>query len=149
MTSTGVGPEIEQQTEPPILGFDPGRDKCGLALVQRDGQPRHRQVVPSASVLQIVHQWAQLHGLTQVILGDQTSSRHWHDQLQQALPQCSITLIDERNSSLEARQRYWDYHPPRGWNWLLPKGLRTPPTPYDDIVAQILVERYLEQQHGS
>lgn len=132
-----------------ILGFDPGRDKCGLALVDRSGQPQHRQVVASERVITLVQQWVEEYAIAQVVLGNQTSSRHWHQQLSQALPNCGITLIDERNSSQEARQRYWDYHPPQGWNWLLPKGLRTPPAPYDDIVAQILVERYLEGLHDT
>ncbi len=130
-----------------ILGFDPGRDKCGLALVDQVGQPRHRQVVASDQAITSVQQWVEQYVIDQIVLGDQTSSGQWHQQLSQALPHCPIILVDERNSSLEARQRYWDYHPPRGWNWLLPKGLRTPPTPYDDIVAQILVERFLAGLH--
>lgn len=132
-----------------ILGFDPGRDKCGLALVGRDRRLHHRQVVASAHAVESVNQLAQTFPLELVVLGDQTLSQHWHRQLSQALPQHLIVTVNERNSSREARDRYWDYHPPRGWNWLLPRGMRVPPTPYDDIVALILVERFLDEVHAA
>ncbi|MDE5111236.1 MAG: resolvase, partial [Trichodesmium sp. St7_bin2_1] len=46
-------------------------------------------------------------------------------------------------SSLEARERYWQIYPPRGFVRLIPPGMRIPPKPIDDIVAIILIERYL------
>jgi hypothetical protein len=52
--------------------------------------------------------------------------------------------VDERYSSLQARDRYWQLFPPRGLVRLLPIGLREPPRPVDDIVAILLVERYLD-----
>jgi hypothetical protein len=54
-------------------------------------------------------------------------------------------VVDERYSSLEARNRYWQMYPPRGLTRLLPEGMRTPPRPVDDIVAIVLIERYLER----
>ncbi len=54
-------------------------------------------------------------------------------------------LVDERYSSLEARERYWQMYPPTGLARLIPKGMRVPPRPVDDIVAIILIERYLAQ----
>ncbi|MFM6310413.1 MAG: resolvase, partial [Dolichospermum sp.] len=48
-------------------------------------------------------------------------------------------------STLEARDRYWQMYPPQGINKLLPKGMRQPPRAIDDIVAVLLIERYLKQ----
>ncbi|MDX2271351.1 MAG: Holliday junction resolvase RuvX [Cyanobacteriota bacterium] len=126
-----------------LLGFDPGKDKCGLAVVDYQGIPQQRQVIPSSQALERVKRLYDQQVINRVILGNQTTSRQWQQQLQQTLPDCPIELVDERHSSLEAQQRYWDYYPARGWNRFLPKGLRVPPDPYDDIVALILVERYL------
>ena len=67
-------------------------------------------------------------------------------QLTTAFPDLLISLVDERYSSLEARDRYWQMYPP---NWLIrfiPHGMRQPPRPIDDIVAIILIERYLARQ---
>jgi hypothetical protein len=56
--------------------------------------------------------------------------------------------VDERSSSQQARQRYWDLYPARGCQRLVPRGMRTPPRPIDDIVALILLERYLAEYGG-
>lgn len=135
-----------------LLGFDPGRDKCGLAIVGSNGQLYHREVVTSSQALSKVKDSCQTYRIQAIILGDQTTAKQWFDQLQTALTDldssCPIYLVNERYSSQEARLRYWDDHSAQGWNWILPKGMRTPPTPYDDIVAQILVERYLNSTNG-
>ncbi|HEY9806770.1 MAG TPA: hypothetical protein V6D04_09380, partial [Candidatus Obscuribacterales bacterium] len=56
-----------------------------------------------------------------------------------------VVLVDERYSSLEARDRYWKMYPPKGLYRLIPQGMRTPPRSLDDIVAILLIERYLER----
>lgn len=48
----------------------------------------------------------------------------------------------KKNSTLEARDRYWTMYPNRGLQRLIPLGLRVPPRPVDDIVAILLIERY-------
>ena len=53
--------------------------------------------------------------------------------------------MDERYSTLEARDRYWQMYPPQGIIKLLPKGMRQPPRAIDDIVAVLLIERYLNR----
>jgi len=75
---------------------------------------------------------------------DQTTAVRWKQQLNRELAPLSIIMVDERYSSLEARDRYWQMYP-RGLFRLLPRGLRQPPRPVDDIVAILLIERYLER----
>ncbi len=128
-----------------LLGFDPGRDKCGVAVVSSQGQLHFKEVVSAADVIFQLQSLCETYRIDTLILGNQTTSQQWTQTLRQHFPELRIHQIDERHSSLEARQRYWDFHPPRGWNRILPQGLRVPPDPYDDIVALILVERYLAQ----
>jgi RNase H-fold protein (predicted Holliday junction resolvase) len=79
-------------------------------------------------------------------MGNQTSAKEWKQKLSEQLTDPPrIVLINERYSTLEARDRYWQMFPPRGLTRLLPRGLRTPPRAIDDIVAILLIERYLEQ----
>lgn len=133
-----------------LIGFDPGRDKCGIAVVQVFTQTElkvlHREVVPSAAALSRLQTLRQQFQAEQVILGNQTTAQAWKSQLESILPPQQIVLVDERHSSQEARQRYWDFHPPQGWERLLPKGMRVPDKAYDDLVALILVERYWRGQ---
>ncbi|QDZ40469.1 pre-16S rRNA-processing nuclease YqgF [Euhalothece natronophila Z-M001] len=125
-----------------LLGFDPGRDKCGLALVGSGGNIILREVVTSEKAVLTIKEWSQAHSVKKMVMGDKTTSKQWRDYLQKELPNLSIVMVDESHSTLEARQRYWELSPPKGLMRFLPKGLRVPPCPVDDIVAVILVERY-------
>jgi len=127
-----------------ILGLDPGREKCGLAVVGLDRRLFDRRVVASTAVLQQVDRLLAEFAVSTVVIGDQTTSRLWQRELQQRHPNLRIVPVDERHSSQQARRRYWQLNPPRGLVKLLPVGLRLPPEPFDDIVALILVERYLD-----
>lgn len=81
-----------------------------------------------------------------MIMGDQTTAQEWRKKLEENLStDTRIILVDERYTSLEARDRYWQMYPPRGLNQIIPKGMRTPPRPVDDIVAILLIERYLDR----
>ena len=42
-----------------ILGFDPGRDKCGLAVVGREQQLLYHQVVLSQDAIATIQQLCQ------------------------------------------------------------------------------------------
>lgn len=124
-----------------LAGLDPGRSKCGLALA-RAGHAGvlAMAVLPPAECLARLGQW-QRQGLKQVLLGNGTHSRRWHEQLN-ALG-LEVRLVEERGTTLAARQRYWQLYPARGWRRLLPQGLRLPPRDVDDVVALLLLERQL------
>ncbi len=125
------------------FGFDPGKDKCGLAIVSSTGEPLRHEVIPSDQALQTLQAWQPQQPIQTLILGDQTGSKAWRSLIAAALPDLTIIAIDERYSSQEARDRYWQLYPAQGLQKLVPQGMRTPPRPIDDLVAIILVERYL------
>ncbi|RAM48697.1 Holliday junction resolvase RuvX [Mastigocladus laminosus UU774] len=133
-------------TQPVILGFDPGKDKCGLAVMGLDRKLHYHQVVSSDEAIANIETLRQRFPISLMVMGDQTTAKRWKQQLQQELSeQLNIILVDERYTSLEARDRYWQMFPPKGITKLLPLGMRTPPRPIDDIVAILLIERYLSR----
>jgi RNase H-fold protein (predicted Holliday junction resolvase) len=128
------------------LGFDPGRDKCGIAVVENGHSVHYHKVILSDEVTEKLNSLCEQFPIEQLIMGNQTTAKQWKAQLEKILPRpISITMIDERNSSVEARDRYWEMYPPQGLIRLIPQGLRVPPRPIDDIVAILLIERYLAQ----
>jgi RNase H-fold protein (predicted Holliday junction resolvase) len=134
------------QTQPVILGFDPGRDKCGLAVMGVDRRLHYHQVVSATEAITTITTLRQRFPISLLVMGDQTTAKQWRQQLQQQLADpLNIVLVDERYSSLEARDRYWQMYPPKGLSKLLPQGMRQPPRPIDDIVAILLIERYLNR----
>ena len=133
-------------TQPVILGFDPGRDKCGVAVMGLDRQLLYHQVVLANEAIANIEIQLQKFPVSLMVMGDQTTAKKWKQQLNQELSKpTNIILVDERYSTLEARDRYWQMYPPQGITKLLPKGLRQPPRPIDDIVAVLLIERYLNR----
>lgn len=128
-----------------LLGFDPGRDKCGLAVMGKQQQLLYHQVVPSADAIATLQQLCQQFSIVTLVMGDQTTAKKWKQELERELSaSLPIVLVDERYSSLEARDRYWQMYPPTGLQRLIPQGMREPPRPIDDIVAILLIERYLK-----
>jgi len=132
--------------QPVLLGFDPGRRKCGIAVMGVDRTLRYNQVVNSEQAVATVKQLCSEFPVSLIVIGDQTSSREWRERLTNEITDSMrIISVDERNSTLEARDRYWQMYPPSGLRRLLPRLFRTIPRPIDDIVAILLIERYLER----
>jgi len=143
---------------PLAIGFDPGRDKCGIARVVLPCSPidldpgttsksklriDQMDVVDSASAIDSVIRQCQEFPITTVVIGDGTSSKYWYQQLKPMLPEVVLLVsVNEYNSTQEARDRYWVLYPPQGILRLIPAKLRSIPRPIDDIVAVILVERW-------
>lgn len=130
--------------QPVILGFDPGRQKCGVAVMGVDRRIYYHQVISSSETISTISSLRSQFPISLLVMGDQTSSKTWRQKLETDLSEpMRIITVDERNSSLEARDRYWQMYPPKGLTRLIPEGMRTPPRPIDDIVAILLIERYL------
>ena len=130
-------------TKPTILGLDPGRDKCGVAVIDREKKVVYHQVINSSQAIADIQQLCQQFSVNLIVMGDGTTSKSWCQQIESGLStELPIVTVDETNSTLEARDRYWQMYPPTGWQRIIPQGLRVPPRPVDDIVAILLIERY-------
>jgi len=123
------------------IGLDPGRSKCGLVRSdQTTGQIEVAAVLSPEECFKQIAIWRERPGLEGVVLGDGTGSKHWQRQLNDL--GLAVQVIPEAGTTLAARARYWQLEPPRGWRRMLPEGLRLPPRDYDDVVAQLLLERH-------
>ncbi len=131
-----------------ILGFDPGKDKCGVALMNGDRALLYHRVLLTVEVITKISELCQQYHVSRIVMGDQTTAKQWQQQLTTAFPDLPIDLIDERYSSLEARDRYWQMYPANFITKLIPQGMRQPPRPIDDLVAIILIERYFKLVDG-
>ncbi len=133
--------------EKTVLAIDPGTRKCGMALVRRTGAKSvellWHEVVATEHVLPKLHE-AYVHGGFQlVIVGGATGSEAVVRALREHLPSMGLLVVDETNTTLMARERYW-LHNPRGcFRRLLPASMWTPPVPYDDYAALVMAEGVL------
>ncbi len=132
-----------------VLAIDPGSSKCGLAVVARDANSRlsllWRRIEPRETVGQAICDALAEHAFSLIIIGAGTKSKEVIHEIRERLPGMGILVVDERDTTLNARERYWEHNPRRGWRRLVPATLQVPPEPVDDFVALILAERVLQQ----
>ena len=128
-----------------VLAIDPGRFKCGIAVVADGSQPEvlHRAVIPTDQLSHVLTDLADRYRPEVILVGNGTTASGAAGEAKATgLP---VEIVDERFTSIEARRRYFAEHPPRGLRRLIPTSLQTPGRPIDDYVAAILAERYLQE----
>lgn len=125
-----------------VLAIDPGRDKCGIAVVHKTNGIQTRQVVPAGRLGLVLAELVSSYSLDAIVLGDGTASREIRELLRREQPGLTVNLVDEAHSTEVARRRYWRENPPAGLRRLIPVTMQVPPVPVDDYVAVILAERY-------
>jgi RNase H-fold protein (predicted Holliday junction resolvase) len=123
-----------------VLGIDPGVRKCGLAVVAAGGAAE-RAIVPTPDVAGRVRELAARMPIRVIALGGGTHTAAVASVL--AALGIPVRVVDEYETTILARRRYFDANPPRGWRRLVPRGMLLPPGPIDDFAAQLIAERYL------
>lgn len=135
-------------TEKTVLAIDPGHAKCGLAVAKRehDGSITllWRAICQAEGLKESVAEAFETLPFSMVIVGSGTRSKETVELLREWHPSVGILVVDEKDTTLMARERYWVHHPRRGWRRLVPATLQLPPEPVDDFVALILAERVLK-----
>lgn len=129
-----------------VMAIDPGSSKCGLAVVRRENgslSVRYRTIVPSEELASALETAIQAEPCDLIVVGSGTRSRKAVESVRASLPGKAVLVVDESNTTLKARERYWEHNPRRGWRRLLPATLQMPPEPIDDFAAVVLAERVL------
>lgn len=124
-----------------VLAIDPGRHKCGVAVLDAELGLLERAVLPRLQLPVLLLDWCDRHHPHLILLGSGTGSRDLLSLLS-GLP-VPLQRVPERDTTRRARERYFAENPPRGWRRLLPVTLQTPPVPIDDYAAWLLAEQYL------
>lgn len=128
-----------------VIGVDPGREKCGVAVVHKRNGTIHRAIVSTAQIVEVVNDISAAYQVTLIVIGSGTSGQKTYHRLQAANPDLTLVVVDEYRTTDEARARYWQENPPRGLKRLIPVTMLVPPVPVDDVAATIIAEKYLQQ----
>lgn len=125
-----------------VIGLDPGRN-LGVAHLTATGDIVHLHVLPGGGA-QLDRELAAgtlVFPPAAIALGNGTG----HADIARVLEAhgYAYTLIDEKNSSREGRELYFQLHPPRGLLKLVPRGMLSGPTVVDSYAAAVIAQRYL------
>ena len=141
-----------------VLGFDPGRDKTGFAFVNLDGDLMMSGIFPSCEIESCLHDFAPyvierrvdsetvgiISRVKFIAIGNGTNSKNFTQQVRH-LTNREIIIVDEMNTTIEARSLYWKIHKPGIFMRLLPEGIRVPPRVLDDLAAYAIALRGLKK----
>ena len=128
-----------------LLAIDPGRAKCGLAVVQGPSPLRclERRVVETERLTLAVGETLRRRPeIARLLLGNATHSATLRRALAAAFPELPLETVNEFNTSLRAKARFVAENPAPGWRRWLPPTMRSPEVPYDDYAALLLAEDY-------
>ena len=136
------------------IGIDPGHYKIGVAFVEGD-KLLFSAIVPQAkreilfsslcagdfsslATYQREGNFSAIQGqrIDLICLGDGTG----HNEFARELAM-DVKVVNEKNSTMEARCEYFKLHKPRFWQRLLPRGLWLPPRDIDDLAAFVIAKR--------
>ena len=126
-----------------ILGLDPGTRKCGFAVVTGvDAPPLSLGIVPIETLAERLAEVLAATPVALAAIGRGTNAMAVADVVRAlGVP---VELVDERETSLLARARFFRDHPPRGWRRIVPRGMLLPDRPIDDYAALLIAERFLK-----
>jgi RNase H-fold protein (predicted Holliday junction resolvase) len=124
------------------IGVDPGLIKCGYAVVSVDARRLALEIVPTANLTERLARDVETNTVEMVCLGNATKSDMVLRLINARWPLLPVTVVDERNTSLLARLRYYEDHPPKGLWRFVPRGLLVPKAQLDGYAALLIIERY-------
>ena len=130
-----------------VAAIDPGREKCGVAIVDGEGRVLEQDVVVTARLADELTVRVKKYQPECILLGNGTTSRTAEETVRAAFPNIPVEIVNEYRTTDDARIEYWKAHPPTGWRRFFPTGMQVPPVPVDDFVAVILAQRYLTNRH--
>jgi len=118
-----------------VVAIDPGKN-IGIAYVSAEGKLLKSHIIS----LEELKRYDFPDDVT-VVVGNGTGSQKIANIVNRLEP----ILIDEKNTSLIARDLYFRDNPVRGLRRLIPIGLRSPGRLIDDYAAYAIALRYLEK----
>lgn len=126
-----------------VAAIDPGREKCGVAIVAEDGEVLEQSVVATVWLADEMAERVRRFSPERILLGNGTTSRAAEATIRENLPDIPVEIVDEYRTTDDARRAYWKANPPTGWRRFFPTSMQVPPEPVDDYVAVLLAQRYL------
>lgn len=125
-----------------VLAIDPGRKKCGIALVDSRLIYLEGKVIDNEELVDGIKGYLIKYQVKKMVIGGGTNSENIRAIIKENFLEIPITVIAEEDTTMEARRYFFNYNPPTGWLRFLPGSLRIPPRPYDDFAAYVIARRF-------
>ena len=123
------------------ISIDPGKCKCGLVLVDLNQKKVNQAIVLNTELLpKYVKNLTRFENISKVIIGNGTTSKQTIEKLE--FLKKDLVIVEEKNTTLRAKKRYFELFPVRGLKILLPKEILIMNKNLDALSALIILEDY-------
>ena len=124
-----------------LISIDPGKCKCGLVLVDLQKKKVDQAIVLNTEFLpNYVKNLNGSENISKVIIGNGTTSRQNIEKLD--FIRNDLIIVEEKNTTLRAKKRYFEIFPTRGLKSFLPKEIFIMNKNLDALSALIILEDY-------
>ena len=124
-----------------MISIDPGKCKCGLVLVDFPKKKVDQAIVLNTEFLpNYVKNLNGSENISKVIIGNGTTSRQNIEKLD--FIKNDLIIVEEKNTTLRAKKRYFEIFPTRGLKSFLPKEIFIMNKNLDALSALIILEDY-------
>ena len=124
-----------------LISIDPGKCKCGLVLVDLYKKKVDQAIVLNTEFLaNYVKNLNRSENISKVIIGNGTTSRQNIEKLD--FIKNDLIIVEEKNTTLRAKKRYFEIFPTRGLKSFLPKEILIMNKNLDALSALIILEDY-------
>ena len=124
-----------------LLSIDPGKRKCGLVLAEISEKKVYKAIILKSELIgDYVRDLDTYEDISKIVIGNGTSSREIIKKLD--FFKKEIKTFDEQNTTLRAKERYFQLFPIRGLKFLIPREVFILNKNLDAISALIILEDY-------
>ena len=126
-----------------VITIDPGISKCGVIIADiKEKKVYEAVVIKSHLLLKYVKNKYQSGKNVQLLIGNGTSSKNFIKYLNQFEP--NLIIAEEKNSTFQAKQRYFEIFPLKGLQFFLPREVFILNKNLDALAALIILEEYFK-----
>lgn len=133
-----------------VLAVDPGTSKMGWALVDSLGKAHAQGIIRMDGWTGELGRTLAGREISVVVIGNGTNRSNMEEELSRLLPETTLAVVDEKESTVEAwqlkRHEEAGGNPFRQFTFML--GQMFSPVPVDDYAARILAERFLKKRNA-
>ena len=124
-----------------LISIDHGKCKCGLVLVDLPKKKVDQAIVLNTELLpNYVKNLNGTENISKVIIGNGTTSRQNIEKLD--FIRNDLIIVEEKNTTLRAKKRYFEIFRTRGLKSFLPKEILIMNKNLDALSALIILEDY-------
>ena len=128
-----------------LISIDPGKCKCGLVLVDLNKKKVDQAIVLNTEFLpKYVKSLNSLENISKVIIGNGTTSKQNLEKLK--FINKDLIIVEEKNTTLRAKKRYFELFPIKGLKTFLPKEIFIMNKNLDAVSALIILEDYCNEK---